>query len=335
MGYVPRSEIRINEVAVSFIVEPEKAYFDNIQQHVAKSIVRSMMGGDSDGMISTSPVPLDHQHKHVTMLTELKFKTGLRQLSRQSSNKIFDSEINKLWDLLSQGIIAQRDLNNAGRERRKTDNAPFRDFARRVANSDYLNANHKLALWSGGRIVSDYAGMLGYQCLEATAIGGLFDLIKIYRNDTSLWSLWDYLAKEFCNQVEATGGDVHAFVRTFDSKATLFESEYPALLAIIRTGGSAHIRIKFHVLVEMNANVHANENMSVLGPDGKSHIFRSLGAHGLYRETRGLQPFTYEDPFQGYVAQKAFLEANRNDPKLDQEALKRTLATSFVKIATR
>jgi hypothetical protein len=30
-------------------------------------------------------------------------------------------------------------------------------------------------------------------------------------------------------------GVVHAFVRTFDNKATLFETEYPALLAILRT----------------------------------------------------------------------------------------------------
>jgi hypothetical protein len=122
---------------------------------------------------------------------------------------------------------------------------------------------------------------------------------------------------------------VHAFVRTFDNKASLFQTEYPSLLAIARGVPSVKIKVKFHVLVEMNATFFTRDELAVVGEDARPHIFRAFGVHGLYRETRGLQPFTYEDPYAGYLAQKAFLQSNRQDPKLDQEALKRTLATPF------
>ena len=315
---------------MTFIAEPEEAYFQDVQKRVARSLVCALL--DGGGLDNPSPprrVPLDYQFKHVTMLAELKFKTALRDFSRHTAGKLFNKHINDLWDLLATGIVAQRPLNQEERQNRKTGNPHFRQFARNVANSQLLNASNKLALWSGGRIISDYATNLGYKCLEATAIGGLLDLIKIYRNDQSLWSLWDYLAAEFCEQLRASGGEVHAFVRTFDNKASLFETEYPSLLAIVRDVPSVRIIVKFHVLVELNANRVPDDNLAVVDEDGKRHIFRSLGVHGLYRETKGLQPFTYEDPYEGYLVQKAFLESNKNDPKLEQEALKRTLATPF------
>ena len=86
----------------------------------------------------------------------------------------------------------------------------------------------------------------------------------------------------------------------------------------------------------MNANLLPKDDLAIEGEDGKRHIFRSLGVHGLYRETQRLQPYTYEDPYVGYLAQKNFLASNRHDPKLDQEALKRTLATTpFARLTTQ
>jgi len=315
---------------VTFVAEPDQAYFEDVQKRVARSILRSLLNVDEVADASQAPpISLDYQYKHMLVLAELKFKTALRELSRQVGGKLFNKKINDLWDLLASGIVAQRGLKGAEREKRKTGNLAFRKFAQSVADSQYLNTNKKLALWSGGRIIGDYATKLGYKCLEATAIGGLLDLIKIYRNDQSLWSLWDYLAKEFCWQLQASGGEVHAFVRTFDNKASLFETEYPSLLAIVRDVPSVKIKVKFHVLVEMDATLFTKDELAVVGEDARRHIFRALGVHGLYRETRGLQPFTYEDPYSGYLAQKVFLESNRQDPKLDQEALNRTLATPF------
>ncbi|MGO9361052.1 MAG: hypothetical protein ACLP1D_25815 [Xanthobacteraceae bacterium] len=317
---------------MTFNPDPEDAYFQDIQKRVARSIIGAMFGvAASVDQPQVGMVPLDHQHKHIAMLAELKFKTALRDLSRHTGGKLFDKSINDLWDLLASGIGTQRGLEGLERPVRKTANPHFRAFAQTVASSNYLNAERKLALWSGGRIISDYATKLGYRCLEATAIGGLLDLIKIYRNDRSLWSLWDYLAKEFCAQLEESGGEVHAFVRTFDNKASLFETEYPSLLSVARDRPSVRVKVKFHVLVELNSSLFRNDDLAVVGADGKPHVFRSLGVHGLFRETRSLQPFTYEDPFKGYSAQKAFLESNRHDPKLDHEALQRTLATPFVR----
>jgi hypothetical protein len=319
---------------MTFIAQPDDAYFQNVQARVARSVIRALLEGHAIADQSQpSQVPLDYQFKHVTMLAELKFKTALRDFSRHAAGRLFDRQIKDLWDLLASGIVAQRTLNQGERQDRKTGNPHFRQFAQSVGNAQFLNASNKLALWSGGRIISDYATKLGYKCLESTAIGGLLDLIKIYRNDRSLWSLWDYLAKEFCQQLQASGGEVHAFVRTFDNKASLFETEYPSLLAILRDVPSVRVSVKFHVLVEMNASLLPKDGLAVVDEDGNPHIFRSLGVHGLYRETKNLQPFTYEDPYAGYLAQKAFLESNRHDPKLDQEALKRTLAMPFASLS--
>jgi len=329
---------------MTFVAEPDKAYFEDIQNRVAQSIVYCLFQGD-DGDLSQAPMFVDRlmevfsdqSRNHNTMLAELKFKTALRELSKHVDG--IKPRINGLWSLLASGIVEQRPLNESkgdaesqlDRQKRKTTNSYFGQFAKNAKNIELLNANNnKLALWSGGAIISEYATALGYNCLEATAIGGLFHLIKIYRNDKSLWSLWDYLAKEFCQQLRASGGVVHAFVRTFDNRATLFETEYPSLLAIVRDVPSAQIQVNFHVLVELNANQFPHD-LGVVGEDGKRHVFRSLGPHGLVRESTNIQSFTYEDPYAAYQAQNNYLKANRDDPRLDQAALKRVLETPFAK----
>jgi hypothetical protein len=253
--------------AMTLIAQPDDGYFQDVQKRVARSLLCALLDQRGIAEASQPPrVPLDYQFKHVTMLAELKFKTALRDFSRHVAGRLFDKEINDLWALLASGIVAQRTLDQKEVHDRKTGNPHFHQFAQKVANSQFLNARNKLALWSGGRIISDYATKLGYKCLEATAIGGVLDLIKIYRNDQSLWSLWDYLAKEFCQQLQASGGEVHAFVRTFDNNASLFATEYPSLLAIVRDVPSARITVKFHVLVEMNANLSvANYRQAAAG----------------------------------------------------------------------
>ena len=70
----------------------------------------------------------------------------------------------------------------------------------------------------------------------------MFDEAKIYNNDTSLWDLWDYLARAFVDQM--CGSEVHIFVRNFDRKSTLLRVEVPHLE---RTGRDFQMR--WHALV--------------------------------------------------------------------------------------
>ena len=78
---------------MSFIPDPEDAYFQDIQQRVARSIIGAVFGvAASAEQPQVGLVPLDHQYKHIAMLAELKFKTALRDLSRQTGGKLFERE---------------------------------------------------------------------------------------------------------------------------------------------------------------------------------------------------------------------------------------------------
>jgi hypothetical protein len=119
------------------------------------------------------------------------------------------------------------------------------------------------------------------------------------------------------------------FVRTFDNTATLFETEYPALLKILRTHPGVTIDFKWHVLITLKSASHPNE-FSVRDGKGNPVIMREL-SHFINRPielTKRPSPFAFPDPVTAYNAQRKFLETNKADPLLDPTSLKITLETA-------
>jgi hypothetical protein len=169
-------------------------------------------------------------------------------------------------------------------------NSSFAAFSTLPQIKGLLAPGDRLALWSGGIAISQYARNLGYCCLETTRFGEMFDRVKVYRNEQSLWHLWDYLAKAFVEQVNRAG-EVHIFVRNFDRRSTLLKVEYPRLLEI-RNARGAGFQIKWHVIVG----------------DGDGHEgLRALTGEGTLEAETPQQQFCFDDPGKAELVLRSFL----------------------------
>jgi hypothetical protein len=228
--------------------------------------------------------PLVEHLKKQLALTELKCKVGMKQLGLGSA------EISGLWNLLVSGMIEEEVLKRGSGTKPGIENRSFETFSKLPQIKGFLAPGDKLALWSGGIEISEYARNLGYCCLETTRLGGMFDQAKLYRNEQSLWQLWDYLAKAFVEQV-GRFGEVHIFVRNFDRKSTLLTVEYPRLLEI-REVQRAGFQIKWHVIV---GDGDRPEQLKVLTDQGKLEV-----------ETP-LRQFCFDDPGRAELALRSFL----------------------------
>jgi hypothetical protein len=218
-----------------------------IVENLARYIVGSAFGKECSSAsgalqrLSVSVPSAEEMSKHFATTAELRFKVGMRKLGLPSA------EIAWLWKLIEAGILAERELKaQAGGAptgpNTKFINQPFEKLAHDLRALNLLDPKDKLALWSGGIAISQYARGLGYYCLETTLAGEIFDDAKIYHDDTALWDLWDYMAKVFVDQM--SGAEVHIFVRNFDRKSTLLKVEVPHLQALQR-----NLAMKWHAIV--------------------------------------------------------------------------------------
>lgn len=219
-----------------------------ILENLARYIVGSAFGKEdisANGVVqrlSVSVPPVEETSKHFAVTMELKFRDGMKNLG------LSPNEISSLWKLVESGILAERELKTRAGPGGSTGphtafiNESFQKLSHELRQLDLLDPKDKLALWSGGIAISQYARKLGYYCLETTRAGELFDEAKLYNNDTSLWDLWDYLAKAFVDQM--CGTEVHIFVRNFDRKSTLLQVEVPHLEKMGRD-----FRMKWHAIV--------------------------------------------------------------------------------------
>jgi hypothetical protein len=218
------------------------------------------------------PVPivpsLDQRRRHLAVMAELKFRAEMKTLGLTSE------EVSELWTLLAAGIQYAGD--------------GFRAFSVHLQVKKLLEPGDRLALWSGGIEISQYARRLGYWCLETTVLGEMFDRIKLYNYERALWDLWDHLAKTFVEHVRHAG-EIHVFVRNFDQKSTLLKVEYPRLLQLMH---ERRLRFKWHVIV---GDGDTPDRLWALTPDGEPA-----------RETPDRQ-WTFDDRHAAEIALRAFL----------------------------
>nr|BFD96042.1 hypothetical protein KitaXyl93_74020 [Kitasatospora sp. Xyl93] len=142
------------------------------------------------------------------------------------------------WQLVLGGIAEQGRLNDEAMAR-YTERQAQRDH--RASNSwyqelvqvvgDYLEiGTPTLALWSGGREVSDYALAKGHTPLEATAFGGVVDRLTLTPDWMLKTPMWNVLSKAF---VSRSRGPVHIFLRAYDPESVLIAQEVPQLRVVM------------------------------------------------------------------------------------------------------
>ncbi|WP_426362388.1 hypothetical protein [Streptomyces sp. E-08] len=149
-----------------------------------------------------------------------------------------DGVTDDAWQLILGGIAEQGQLNDeamatyAGRQDQRdhrASNTWYQDLVKLIG--DYLKIDTPtLALWSGGREVSDYALARGHTPLEATPFGGVVDKLAL----TSDWMLktpmWNVLSKAFVNRAR---GPVHIYLRTYNPDSVLISQEVPQLRVVM------------------------------------------------------------------------------------------------------
>ncbi|MFE7530178.1 hypothetical protein ACFU7Y_31335 [Kitasatospora sp. NPDC057542] len=151
----------------------------------------------------------------------------------------FSADVTEIaWQLVLGGIAEQGQLNDEATARfterqdqrdHRASNSWYQELVKVVG--DYLEIDTPtLALWSGGREVSDYALAKGHTPLESTAFGGVVDKLTL----TSDWKLktpmWNVLSKAFVSRAR---GPVHIFLRAYDPDSVLIAQEVPQLRVVM------------------------------------------------------------------------------------------------------
>jgi len=142
--------------------------------------------------------------------------------------------IENLWQLIVGGLLAQEAINPASADPSLT---PTERRGQRDNNSWYLQAvemlrensgftTSKMALWSGGLDVCEYAKAKGFTPMEFTRAGKAFNALEYHRDWQLQGPLWNILSKFY---VEQATGPVHIFLRTYNPESVLIGREVPRL----------------------------------------------------------------------------------------------------------
>ncbi|MFF9676227.1 hypothetical protein ACF1GS_31820 [Streptomyces eurythermus] len=142
------------------------------------------------------------------------------------------------WQLVLGGIAEQGRLNDeamtkftARQEQRdyRASNSWYQELVKVVG--DHLGIDTPtMALWSGGREVSDYARAKGHTPLEATPFGGVVDKLTLISDWMLKTPMWNVLSKAFVSRAR---GPVHIFLRAYNPDSVLIAQEVPQLRVIM------------------------------------------------------------------------------------------------------
>lgn len=183
-----------------------------------------------------------------------------------------------LWDKILHGKDEQKKLNNAARLEINTDqlaimygkqkgdflytndndeirnnNQYYKDVAQTVKPYLKIGPSKKLALWSGGYDLSNYAAKRGCITLEESDFGKVID--NLYLSD--VWNvigpLWNIISKTFVQKyIEDKGNQFHVFIRAYDPSSVLIRQEVDQ----IYTMGMSKQNIFWHCMVELSGLYH-------------------------------------------------------------------------------
>ncbi|GHF86569.1 hypothetical protein GCM10018790_75100 [Kitasatospora xanthocidica] len=158
-----------------------------------------------------------------------------------------DAVTDVAWQLVLGGIAEQGRLNDeamatfTGRQEQRdhrASNTWYQELVKVVG--DHLEIDTPtLALWSGGREVSDYARAKGHTPLEATAFGGVVDRLTLTTDWLLKTPMWNVLSKAFVSRAH---GPVHIFLRAYDPDSVLIAQEVPQLRVVMALDPAVELR---------------------------------------------------------------------------------------------
>ncbi|GGZ93673.1 hypothetical protein [Streptomyces subrutilus] len=162
----------------------------------------------------------------------------------------FDDDVtDAAWQLILGGLAEQGQLNDeamAAHVKRqdqrdhRASNTWYQDLVKLIGA--YLKIKTPtLALWSGGRQMSDYALAKGHTPLESTAFGGVVDKLTLTEDWSLKTPMWNVLSKAFVNHA---GGAVHIFLRGYDPDSVLIAQEIPQLRVVMALNPA--VRLVWH-----------------------------------------------------------------------------------------
>ena len=247
---------------------------------------------------------------HQLAMAELKFNAQIRRVNEDimanpeenPGTVITGAEAKYIWLLILAAAREKTRLEKRSSAENNRYIAELTNYAKK--HNHLLDAQDKLALWSGGVDLSEYAqDELGYRCLETSKLGGILNQAQLYRNDTRTWDLWDPLAEAFVEQVRRHQ-EVHVFVRTFDQESTLLQGEYPKLverLAERANPESAERMFKFHVIVGDTGRTKDMYALTEAGRPEQETKGRQLHFHGLQRAKTALRKYLLETRIEDLI----------------------------------
>jgi len=166
-------------------------------------------------------------------------------------------EVEGLWRLTMEGIKLQEQMNEEGRKR--DENRYYTQLAEEAHALLTVDEGKKMALWSGGYAVSEYAQAKDYITLEATTAGRIYDALQLYKDWKTITPLWNHISREFVNQAQP--GEVHIFMRVFAPDSVLFREEVVGLMERAQHLGVNQISLQWHIL-------YGEQELLELAPDG-------------------------------------------------------------------
>ncbi|PHQ36160.1 hypothetical protein CEE69_05695 [Rhodopirellula bahusiensis] len=271
-----------------------------------------MSTGELETALEANPDARREHSKINTSRLRSKFFQDFKELGFD------DLRIQIFWGLFQLGVKEQRKITDPqGFLPAKTgpgtkfSNRKFATIAQTCASAGLLSNNNKLALWSGGYAVSEYAQNLGYTCLESTQLGALLERGKYYHHEKDLFRLWNYLSDEFVKQ--ASESDVHVFCRNFDRTSVLLRVEIPRLQKVMREKGK-QIRIFWHVVVGASSNPH---DLRALRKDGT-----------LMKEQAGNESF-FDNPVLAELSMRHFYLNLTKEERAKHEKWEQILSASY------
>lgn len=214
-----------------------------------------------------------------------------------------EADVEELWQLTVQGVDWASRPGLAREEKKQ--NPYYPQIAERFKSALVVRQGERLALWSGGYDVSMYAQDRGFNTLEVTRAGKVYDQLKLFKNFSPLGELWNQISREFVVHAQA---EVHVFLRSFDQSSVLMREELPTILKLEEVTD-----IRWHLLV--GKNLKELSEVDAAGRRVTAHTFSSYGEVVALMESGAIR---YDD-----------VTKNRDDKNLseyEQRDIKETVA---------
>lgn len=236
--------------------ESTRIYFAAVQEEKKRQLTRALS--------STDPASHPETQQFISAM-------------RNANSTLSDSQIDQIWQLILSGKREQEALNE--RARLKTDtpelkamyntekdylftsdldeirnqNQAYKQLAE-IAKPLLSTNNQKLALWSGGYDLSDYACRRGYVTLEGSTFGRILDSLYLSDKWNLIGPLWNIISKTFVKQyISEHGQEVHVFIRAYDPASVLVRQEVGEIYAL---DPGMRIRMKWHCIVQQGTDYY-------------------------------------------------------------------------------